>query len=334
MTSPEDERSSDLDVVAVGHAIVDVLTHVDDPEVERLGLVKGAMTLVDAERGEALYAAMGPAVEVSGGSAANTVAGIASFGGATAFVGKVADDQLGAVFAHDLRAAGVEYTTSPAVAGPPTGRCLVMVTPDAHRTMSTYLGAARGVTAQDIDEALVRRAKVTYLEGYLWDPPEAIDALRRATGLAREAGRDVALTLSDPFCVERHREEFLLLLDGQVDLLFANEHEITSLFQVATFEEAVSAVAGRCRVAALTRSAKGSVVVTADSVHEVPAEPVAEVVDTTGAGDLYAAGFLFGITHGQDLERCARLGSLAAAEVISHIGARPQVSLSELTSSR
>ena len=319
-----------LDVVAVGSAIVDVLAGADDATLEDLGLVKGTMALVDAERADALYASMGPAVEVSGGSAANTAAGVASFGGAAAFMGKVADDQFGAVFTHDIRAVGVEYATPPAVAGPATARCLVLVTPDAQRTMSTYLGAATALGSGDIDEDLVGRARFTYVEGYLWDPPEAIHALRRAMDAAHAAGGRVALSLSDPFCVARHRQEFLDLLDGEVDVLFANEEEIVSLLEAGSFEDAVAAVRGRCEVAALTRGPLGSVVVSEGPAIRVPAAPVAEVIDTTGAGDLYAAGFLFGLAREADLERCARLGSLAAAEVISHMGARPAVPLSSL----
>ncbi len=324
------DSGRDLDAVAVGSAIVDVLATADDALLEAHGLVKGTMALVDAERAEALYAAMGPAVAISGGSAANTVAGIASFGGAAAFIGKVGDDQLGSVFAHDIRAVGVEFATPPLRGGPATARCLVLVTPDAQRTMSTYLGAASGLRAEDIDEGVIVRAQVTYLEGYLWDPPEAIDALRRAIGLAHAARRQVALSLSDPFCVDRHRQEFLDLIEGEVDVLFANEVEIMSLLEVATFEEAVRAVRGLCDVAALTRGPLGSVVVAGTTVVDVPAAPVERVVDTTGAGDLYAAGFLHGFTRGADIERCARLGTLAAAEVITHLGARPQVPLATL----
>jgi sugar/nucleoside kinase (ribokinase family) len=319
-----------LDVVAVGSAIVDVLAGADDTMLDSLGLVKGTMALVDAERADALYASMGPAVEVSGGSAANTAAGVASFGGDAAFMGKVRDDQFGAVFSHDIRAVGVEFSTSPAVTGPATARCLVLVTPDAQRTMSTYLGAATGLGPGDIDEDLVARARFTYVEGYLWDPPEAIHALRRAMGAAHAAGGRVALSLSDPFCVARHRQEFLDLLDGEVDVLFANEEEILSLLEVGSFEDAVARVRGRCELAVLTRGPRGSVVVSPGSVIGVPAAPVDEVVDTTGAGDLYAAGFLFGLGRDADAERCARLGSLAAAEVISHLGARPAVPLASL----
>ena len=319
-----------LDVVAVGSAIVDVLARAGERDLETHGLVKGTMILVDAERADSLYAGMGPAVEVSGGSAANTAAGVASFGGAAAFIGKVRDDQLGAVFTHDIRSVGVEFSTPPATAGPATARCLVMVTPDAQRTMSTFLGAATGLEPSDIDEEMVARAQFTYLEGYLWDPPEAIDALHRAVEVAHSAERKVAFSLSDPFCVERHRREFLEFVDDEVDVLFANEVEVASLLEMESLPAAVEAVRGRCEVAVVTRGALGSLVVTADSVIECPAAGVDRVVDTTGAGDLYAAGFLHGLTSGADLALCARLGSVAAAEVISHLGARPQVPLSTL----
>lgn len=320
----------ELDVVAVGHAVVDVIASASDEDVDFHGLVKGSMVLVDSEQADAFYSAMGPAVEVSGGSAANTVAGVASFGGAAAFIGKVRDDQMGGVFTHDIRSIGVEFSTPPATEGEATARCLVLVTPDAQRTMTTYLGAARRLAAEDIDQDLVSRAQVTYLEGYLWDPPDAISALRQAVAWAHAAGRRVAFSLSDPFCVDRHRDEFLALLDGDVDVLFANEAEAMSLFEVASLDEAIAAVRGRCDVAVLTRGPEGSVVVSGDAVLAVPAAPVNQVVDTTGAGDLYAAGFLFGLTHAADLEACAQLGSIAAAEVISHVGARPQTSLAAL----
>ena len=322
--------SHPLDVVAVGSAIVDVLTTTDDADVGARGLVKGTMALVDAERADALYESMGPAVEVSGGSAANTVAGVASFGASAAFIGKVRDDQLGEVFTHDIRAVGVEFTTAPAADGPSTARCLVMVTPDAQRTMCTYLGAATGLTPADIDPDVIARARFTYLEGYLWDPPEAIEALRRSVGLAHDAGRQVAMSLSDPFCVDRHRKAFLDFVASDVDVLFANEAEITSLFEVGALEDALELLPGHCDVAAVTRGPLGSVVVTAEGVVETPAEPVERVVDTTGAGDLFAAGFLYGLATGADPARCARLGGIAAAEVIGHIGARPQVPLSTL----
>lgn len=323
---------TDLDVVAVGSAIVDVLAHADDAFVDSLGLVKGTMALIDAERAESLYGLMGPAVEVSGGACANTAAGVASFGAAAAFVGKVRDDQLGQVFTHDIRATGVLYDTPPAVDGPATARCLVVVTPDAQRTMSTYLGAAVGLHPGDVDPSLMRRAAVTLLEGYLWDPPEAIEALRVCVGAAQEAGRRVAFSLSDPFCVDRHRDEFLELISRDVDVLFANQFEAESLFKVDSLAEALDELRDICETVVVTRGAEGAVAMSGDVRVTVPAAavPGPGVVDTTGAGDLFAAGFLVGLTRGAELERCLRLGSLAAAEVISHVGARPQVALSRL----
>ena len=326
MTAPS------LDVVAVGSAIVDVLATAGDVDLDGRGLVKGTMALVDAARADELYAGMGPAVEVSGGSAANTVAGVASFGGTAAFIGKVRDDQLGQVFTHDIRATGVGFDVAPATSGPATARCLVFMTPDAQRTMTTYLGAATGLGPDDIDTELIAAARFTYLEGYLWDPPEAISALRVAMAAAGGAGRDVAFSLSDPFCVDRHRKEFLQLIDDDVDVLFANEIEVMSLFEVSSLPEALHAIRGRgrCRLAAVTLGPLGSTVVTADETIDCPAVPVEHVVDTTGAGDLYAAGFLFGLASGAGLDACAHLGSLAAAEVISHVGARPRVPLATL----
>ncbi len=321
---------SRFDVVGIGNALVDVLSHESDAFVVEHGLERGAMQLVDTERAEHLYAAMGPATEISGGSAANTMVGVSSLGGTAAFVGRVNRDQLGAVFGHDLRSAGVAFTTPPATDGVPTGRCLIIVTPDAQRTLNTYLGASALLGPADLDDALVGSAQVLYLEGYLWDEPDAKDAFRRAARTAHEAGNRVAFTLSDGFCVDRHRDEFLELIEHDVDVLFANEVEITSLYQVAEFDDALQLVHDHCEIAALTRSEKGSLIVTRDEVHLIDAHPVAQVVDTTGAGDLYAAGFLYGLTNGYDLGTCGRLGALAAAEVISHLGARPQVSLAEL----
>jgi sugar/nucleoside kinase (ribokinase family) len=288
------------------------------------------MTLVDAERAEALYAAMGPGTEVSGGTAANTAAGLASFRASVGFVGRVRDDQLGEVFAHDIRAIGVEFDTPPASDGAPTGRCLIVVTPDAQRTMSTFLGAASQVGPEDIDADTVRRATITYLEGYLFDQPEAKDAFREAARLAHDAGNQVALTLSDSFCVDRHRADFLDLVEHGVDVLFANENEICALYEVDVFDAALPHVRGHCEIAALTRSEKGSVVVAGEEVHVIGIHPVAEVVDTTGAGDQYAAGFLFGHARGLPLAECGRLASLAAAEVISHVGPRPEIRLASL----
>jgi sugar/nucleoside kinase (ribokinase family) len=319
-----------LDVLGIGNAIVDVLSHADDDFLSAEGLVKGTMALIDADAADRLYSRVGPAVEVSGGSCANTIAGAASLGSAVAYIGRVRDDDLGRIFTHDIRAAGVEYATAAASSGPGTARCLVMVTPDAQRTMCTYLGASVGLGPADIDPDLVRRAAVTYLEGYLWDPPEAKEAFRAAIAAAKAAGRRVALTLSDPFCVERHRGEFLSLVENDIDILFANEDEIVALYGAEGVEEAVGALRGRCPIAAVTRSEKGSIVVTDGAVHEVPAARVERVVDTTGAGDLYAAGFLHGLTAGLPLPECARIGGIAAAEIIAHVGARPEADLAAL----
>ena len=321
---------TELDVIGIGNALVDVLSHAGDAFLAREGLVKGTMHLVDEARARQLYAAMGPAIEVSGGSAANTIVGVASFGGRAQYVGKVRDDQLGEVFSHDLRSIGVGYATPAASDGPPTGRCLIVVTPDAQRTMSTYLGASVRLGPADIDARLIARGRILYLEGYLFDPPRAQEAFRVAAGLAHAAGRRVALTLSDPFCVGRHRAAFQELVARHVDILFANEAEILSLYQVNDFDDALQRVRRDCEVAALTRSAKGSVIVGGDEVHVVDAHPVEAIVDTTGAGDLYAAGCLYGLSRGLGLAMCGRLASLAAAEVISHVGARPLTPLAEL----
>jgi sugar/nucleoside kinase (ribokinase family) len=320
----------DLDVVAIGNALVDVLSQETEAFVRAHGLAKGTMQLVDEARARQLYEAMGPGIEISGGSAANTIVGVASFGGRGHYVGKVRDDQLGEVFAHDLRSVGVEFTTPAATSGPSTGRCLVVVTPDAQRTLNTYLGAAVHLGPADIDARLIARGRVLYLEGYLFDPPAAQQAFRVAAEHAHAAGRKVALTLSDPFCVDRHRAAFLDLVEHHVDILFANEAEILSLYQVRDFDAALARVRHHCEVAALTRSARGSVIVAGDDLHTVKAAPVSKVVDTTGAGDLYAAGFLFGLSRGLDPTACGRLGSLAAAEIISHVGARPLTPLASL----
>jgi sugar/nucleoside kinase (ribokinase family) len=319
-----------LDVLGIGNAIVDVLSHADDGFLEQEGLVKGTMALIDAETADRLYDRIGPAVEISGGSCANTVAGAASLGSRVAYIGRVRDDQLGAIFTHDIRAAGVDFATAPATEGPGTARCLVMVTPDAQRTMCTYLGASVGLGRADVDPDLVARAQVTYLEGYLWDPPEAKEAFRAAIGAARAAGRRVALTLSDPFCVERHRAEFLALVEDDVDVLFANRDEIMALFEADDLESAIAAVRARAGVTAITLSEHGSLVVSRGEVTAVPAAPAERVVDTTGAGDLYAAGFLHALTEGRPLADCARIGGIAAAEVIGHVGARPEADLRRL----
>jgi sugar/nucleoside kinase (ribokinase family) len=319
-----------FDVVAIGNAIVDVLAHADDSFLDANALAKGTMTLVDAGRALALYERMAPAVEISGGSAANTMAGIGSLGGRGRFIGKVATDQLGDVFHHDIRAAGVAFDTTPASDSGGTGRCLIFVTPDAQRTMQTYLGAAAGVSPADIDRDTIAAAQITYLEGYLWDEPAAKQAFLAAAKIAHQAGRRVALTLSDPFCVERHRAEFLDLVEAHVDVLFANEAEITSLYELRRFDDALQAVRAHCEVAALTRSEKGAVIVAGEEVHVIDAVPVERVVDTTGAGDQYAAGFLHAITRGMDVATAGRIGALCAAEVISHFGARPETSLAAL----
>ncbi len=319
-----------IDVLGIGNAIVDVLTHAEDGFLAAQGMAKGAMTLIDGRRAEELYALMGPGVEVSGGSAANTLAGVASLGGCGAFIGKVRNDQLGGIFRHDIRAAGVTFDTPAATDGPPTARCLIFVTPDAQRTMGTYLGASVELRPEDVDASVIRAAKVTYLEGYLWDAPAAKEAFLDAALLAHAADKKVALSLSDPFCVERHRDSFVELIRGHVDLLFANEVEICSLFQVENFNEALQMTLNHCEVAALTRSEKGAVIISDSEVHVIDAAPVARVVDTTGAGDLYAAGFLYGYTQGRNLYDCGRLGAAAAAEVISHFGARPETPLAKL----
>lgn len=322
--------SAAFDVLGVGNAIVDVLAQTDDAFLARHGMAKGGMTLIDAGAADALLAGMEGGVERSGGSCANTMAGIASLGGRGAYIGKVRDDRLGGVFRADLAATGVAFETPAASDGPGTARCLIFVTPDAQRTMNTYLGACTRLGPADIDVGRVRAARVTYIEGYLWDQPEAKEACRKAMDAARTGGREVALTLSDSFCVGRYREEFLALVRDRVDILFANESEIVSLYQTATFDAALQAVRRDCKIAALTRSEKGSVVVRGGEVHVSDAAKVARVVDTTGAGDLYAAGFLHGYARGLGLYECARIGGLAAAEAIQHFGARPETPLNSL----
>jgi len=320
----------DHDVVGIGNAIVDIIGRCDDAFLAAHGRVKGSMQLVDAPTVEQLYGAMGPGTEISGGSAANTIAGIASFGGRAGFIGKTATDQFGEVFRHDIRAIGVTFDTPPAGGGEPTGRCLILVTPDGQRTMNTFLGISPQLGSGEVDAALIRSARIVYLEGYLFDRPEAKAAFRQAADIAGKAGRQVALSLSDAFCVDRHRAEFQDLVRNSVDILFANESEVTSLYETTSFDEAARRAQADTRLAALTRSEKGSVILSGGKAIEIPAAPVAKVVDTTGAGDLYAAGFLFGIARGLALDTAGRLGSLAAAEIISHIGARPEVKLSDL----
>ena len=324
------EENRPSDVVGLGNAIVDVVAETSDALLEKLDLAKGTMTLVDEARITDLYAAMGPAIEVSGGSAANTMAALAGLGANAAYIGKVRDDQLGEVFRHDIRAVGVAFETAPLISGPATARCLVFVTPDAQRTMATYLGACVELTPDDVDEAVIKGGKITYMEGYLWDRPKAKDAFLKAARIAHESGRQVALSLSDPFCVDRWRDEFLDLIDGHVDVVIANEAEITSLYQTDDFERAADEVAKHCHLAALTRGPEGSVIVTPDARHEIHAAPVGKVVDTTGAGDLYAAGLLYGLTHDMPLPEAGRLAGLVAAEVLTRYGARIEHPLTPL----
>jgi adenosine kinase len=323
--------STRYDVLGLGNAIVDVLARTDDDFLAKQAMRKGSMSLIDEARAAGIYDVMGQTVEISGGSAANTIVGVAGFGARAAFVGRIKDDTLGKVFAHDIRAAGAAFDTAPSADGPSTGRCYILVTPDGERTMHTYLGAAQDLHPRDIDEEAVAGAAITYLEGYLWDPPHAKEAFRKAAEVAHGAQRLVALSLSDAFCVDRWRDEFLhLLRAGTVDLLFCNEAELHSLYQTADFDTAIAALRGDARRAVVTRSASGCVVVEGQQTIAVPAFSVETVVDTTGAGDLFAAGFLFGTARGMGDERAARLGALAAAEVISHLGARPEKSLAAL----
>jgi sugar/nucleoside kinase (ribokinase family) len=322
-----------IDVAGIGNAIVDVIAHADEAFLAAEGMAKGAMTLIGAARADELYGRMGPGIESSGGSAGNTMAGIASLGGSGAYIGKVRDDALGSIFRHDMSAMGIGFATPAATSGPGTARCLILVTPDGQRTMGTYLGACVDLGPEDIDPRVVAAARITYLEGYLFDPPHAKAAFRRASAVAHAADRLVALSLSDPFCVARHRDDFQALVSGDIDILFANEAEICSLYETADFDTAAAVVRGQVKIAALTRSAKGSVLISAGETHVMPAAPVARVVDTTGAGDLYAAGVLFGLTRALPLPTCGTIGSLCAAEIISHVGARPAAALDKLVAS-
>jgi sugar/nucleoside kinase (ribokinase family) len=318
------------DVAAIGNAIVDVIAPSSDAFLADEGLAKGGMMLIDDDQAIKLYGRMAAGIEASGGSAANTVAGVASLGGRAAYVGKVADDALGQVFTHDINAIGVTFDVAPLAGGPATARCLINVTPDGQRTMCTYLGASVHLTPDDVDAKTIESAKIIYLEGYLFDPHEARRAFAKAAGIARGSERLIALTLSDAFVVHRHREALLGFIDSEVDILLANEAELTALFETPNFDAAVRASRGRAKLAAITRGEKGSTVIAGDMIHDIAAEPVEKVVDTTGAGDQYAAGFLFGLAKGRPLDICGRLGALAAAEVISHYGPRPQVSLRDL----
>jgi sugar/nucleoside kinase (ribokinase family) len=318
------------DVVGIGNAIVDIIARCDEGFLSKHDLAKGFMRLIDAEEANRLYEAMGPAVERSGGSVANSIAGLASFGAKCGFIGRVAADQFGGIFRHDIRSLGVAYDTLPASDGAPTARCLILVTPDGERTMNTFLGASVDFTPEDLDRTMIGAAKIVYLEGYLFDREEAKAAFRDAAREAKASGAKVALSLSDALCVDRHRDDFKSLVREGADIVFANEKEITTLYQVNSFEEAAAAALKDCELAVLTRSEEGSLIVAEGESIEIAAERVPRVVDLTGAGDLYAAGFLYGLTHGTPLRACGRLGSLAAAEAISHIGARPELSLRDL----
>jgi sugar/nucleoside kinase (ribokinase family) len=323
------------DVVAIGNAIVDVLAPCSEETIERLGLARGGMTLVDTRRARELYDAMGPAREISGGSAANTLAGLAALGAKCAFIGQVADDQLGEVFAHDIRASGIDYTTAPRPGEPPTARCLIFVTPDGQRTMNTYLGASQFLPESALDLAAIADAKVLYLEGYLWDPEEPRAAMRRAIAAARGSGRKVAFTLSESFVIARHGDDFRALIEaGEIDILFANEHELAALTGEEDFHAGMDALAGKVPTLVVTRSAQGAVAVSNGTRAAVAAEPIAHVVDTTGAGDQFAAGFLYGHVRGRELGECLHMGAICAAEVISHYGARPEADLQALVNAR
>jgi sugar/nucleoside kinase (ribokinase family) len=331
LRGPEFMPQTKLDVLTIGNAIVDVLSHTDDAFLVGQGLAKGSMQLVDEPRAESLYGVMGPAIVVSGGSAANTAVGLAALGASVGFVGKVRDDELGRLFTHDLNATGVRFDVPAAAEGPATARCFVLVTPDGERTMNTYLGACQNLGPDDVDEETVRSAGIVYLEGYLWDPPAAKDAFRKAVRIAHEAGNRVALSLSDPFCVDRYRGEFReLIRDGSLDILFANIHELKSLYETADEDTAFALLREERVLGVITRSADGAIVVQNGQMEAVSAFPVDGVVDTTGAGDLFAAGFLAGLARGLDHRTCARLGGLAAAEIIQHLGARPQADLADL----
>ncbi|WOC15797.1 adenosine kinase [Pseudochrobactrum sp. MP213Fo] len=318
------------DVLCIGNAIVDIISRTEEDFLIDNGIIKGAMNLIDAGRAELLYSRMGPAIEASGGSAGNTAAGIASFGGRSAYFGKVAADHLGTVYAHDIRGQGVAFDTPPLQAGAPTARSMIFVTPDGERSMNTYLGACVELGVEDIESSKVSNSKLVYFEGYLWDPPRAKEAITLAAKLAHQHGGEVAMTLSDPFCVDRYRDEFLeLMRSGTVDIVFANEAEVKSLYQTSSFEAALEAIRADCKLAAITRSEQGSIIIRGDETIAIDAIEIDALVDTTGAGDLYAAGFLFGYTNGYSLEQSGKLGSLAAGIVIQQIGPRPQVSLKD-----
>ncbi len=333
LTSPETSPMSraQFDVLGIGNAIVDLIAQAEENFLVQETIQKGGMTLIDEPRAEHLYSTMGPAIVTSGGSAGNTMAGIASFGGRGAYFGKVRDDELGRLFRHDIKAIGVDFQTLPSTSGPATARCIILVTQDGERSMNTYLGACTKLGPEDVDKATVEAASVTYLEGYLWDPPAAKEAFRKASEIAHAAGRRVALTLSDSFCVDRYRTEFIdLMRSGVVDIVFANESELKSLYTTSDFDSAAAAIRNDVKLAVVTRSEKGAMAMTRSETVAVPAFPIDKLVDTTGAGDLFAAGFLYGITSGRDNRESLRLGALAAAEVIAHVGPRPIVKLDQL----
>lgn len=322
-------------VIAIGNAIVDVMAPCDDALIERFGMTRGGMTLIDTDRAKELYAAMGPAREISGGSAANTLAGLAALGARCAFIGQVAEDQLGEVFAHDIRAGGIRFDTAARAGDPPTARCLIFVTPDGQRTMNTFLGASQYLPAAALDEAAIADAEILYLEGYLWDPEEPRAAMRRAIAAAKSAGRKVAFTLSDAFVIDRHGDDFRAMIDaGDIDILFANHIELASLTGQDDFHAGIDSLKDKVPLLVVTRSEQGAVAASGGKLYEVPAEPVAKVVDTTGAGDLFAAGFLYGHVNGRGIDECLTMGAVCAAEIISHYGARPEANLTELVARR
>jgi sugar/nucleoside kinase (ribokinase family) len=323
-----------FDVIGIGNAIVDIIGRCDEAYLAKIDAAKGSMRLVDADDVKKIYTTMGPAMEISGGSAANTIAGVASFGGKAAFIGTIADDEFGKIFTHDIHSIGVTFDTSPIANGAPTSRSLILVTPDGERTMNTFLGISTSLNETQLNHQLIEESEILYLEGYLFDEPQAKQAFRSALNTAKKANRKVALTLSDGFCVDRHRDEFLELIRAGIDILFANESEIKSLYQTESFDLAAKTVSADVRLAALTRSEKGSIIFADGKSIEIASERIPAVVDTTGAGDLYASGFLFGYSKGFELPVCGQLASLAAAEIISHIGARPEVSLAELARQR
>jgi sugar/nucleoside kinase (ribokinase family) len=323
-----------FDVIGIGNAIVDIIVRCDEDYLAKIDAAKGSMRLVGADDVKKIYTTMGPAMEISGGSAANTIAGVASFGGKAAFIGTVADDEFGKIFTHDIHSIGVTFDTQPIANGAPTSRSLILVTPDGERTMNTFLGISTSLNEMQLNHQLIEESEILYLEGYLFDEPQAKQAFRSALKTAKKANRKVALTLSDGFCVDRHRDEFIELIHAGIDILFANESEIKSLYQTESFGLAAKTVSNDVRLAALTRSEKGSVIFADGKSIEIASEKIPAVVDTTGAGDLYAAGFLFGYSKGFELPVCGQLASLAAAEIIGHIGARPEVSLAELARQR